>query len=103
MGCTRINLPNAAKPNERRPRPGPPALLDDLVDDGPLIDSGLAVDEVLVTTERDNDGRKRRYLHTSFVMESRLADGNSGPILTPQPHLKGDGILIRYWGFQIHL
>ena len=66
MGCTRINLPNATESDERRPRPGPSALLDDLVDVGPLIDGGLAVDEVLVATERDDDGRTRRGLYPFF-------------------------------------
>jgi hypothetical protein len=43
---TNVNLPNATKSDERRPGPRPSALLDDLVDNGPLINGSLTVDEV---------------------------------------------------------
>lgn len=62
----RTNLPNATKSDERRPRPGPSALLDDLVDGGPLVDGCPAVDEVLVATEGDDDRRTRRGFYPFF-------------------------------------
>jgi hypothetical protein len=72
MVCMRTNLPNATKSDERRPRPRPSALLDDLVYDGPLIDGGLAVDggppvdKVLISTEGDDDRRARWGFYPFF-------------------------------------